>query len=54
VSVTGNLAIFGDMNQEGALSGNCKTKQNDRGGLFFVVQDPATAKSLRSLLSDAE
>jgi|ERR1043166_424128 hypothetical protein len=53
VSVTGNLAIFGDMNQEGALSGNCKTKQNDRGGLFFVVQDAATAKSLRSLLSDA-
>jgi hypothetical protein len=43
VSTTGNLAIFGDMNQEGMLSGKCAVKQNKRGGLFFAVEDAATA-----------
>jgi hypothetical protein len=51
VSTTGNLAIFGDMNQEGALDGNCKVKQNIRGGLFFVVEDAVVAKSLRTMMS---
>jgi len=51
VSTTGNLAIFGDMNQEGVLSGpKCGIKQNKRGGLFFVVDDAPTANSLRSLM----
>ena len=55
VSETGNTAIFGDMNQEGALSGpKCGLKQNNRGGLFYVVEDAAIAKSLRTLMSDEE
>jgi Deoxyribonuclease II len=52
VSTTGNLSIFGDMNQEGALSGNCKIRQNPRGGLFYVVEDQALARQMRDLLSD--
>ena len=52
VSTTGNLAIFGDMNQEGALSDNCKVKQNIRGGLFFAVEDEAVANSLRTMMSE--
>jgi hypothetical protein len=47
----GNIAIFGDMNQEGALSGNCKVRQNRRGGLFYVVADEMLANQLRDLLS---
>jgi hypothetical protein len=51
VSVSGNLAIFGDMNQEGALSGpHCDVHQNGRGGLFFVVEDQVLSAGLRDLL----
>ena len=33
-------AVFGDMNQQGALSPpGCDKSQNGRGGLFFAVQD---------------
>jgi hypothetical protein len=46
-----HYAIFGDMNQQGAISGNCKSSQNGRGGLFFVVDDPDLAKSLSDLIS---
>ncbi len=53
VSTSGNLAIFGDMNQEGALSGKCNVRQNPRGGLFYIVEDQALASQLRDLLSDA-
>jgi len=43
--------IFGDMNQEGALSGpHCNSSQNGRGGLFFVVQDTRLFISARDLL----
>jgi hypothetical protein len=39
-SGTHSYAIFGDMNQQGSLSGpNCKSSQNGRGGLFYVVED---------------
>ena len=35
------VAIFGDLNQQGALSGsNCGSSQNGRGGLFFVLPSP--------------
>src|SRR5262249_3968811 len=34
VSKTGDFAIFGDFNNEGALSPDCGVKQNLRGGLF--------------------
>jgi len=43
--------IFGDMNQQGSLSGpNCASSQNGRGGLFFVVQDLKLYNSVRALL----
>ena len=43
--------IFGDMNQQGALSGpNCDSSQNGRGGLFFVLRDPALFQSVQQLL----
>ena len=44
--------IFGDMNQQGSLSGpNCGSSQNGRGGLFFVVQDASLYQSVRALLA---
>jgi Deoxyribonuclease II len=45
-------AIFGDMNQEGALSGSCGVKQNGRGGMFFVVEDQDLHDEVQSLISD--
>ncbi|HLL01806.1 MAG TPA: deoxyribonuclease II family protein [Myxococcaceae bacterium] len=47
------LAIFGDMNQQGALSGKCGSSQNGRGGLFYVVEDPALFNSVSGLLKGA-
>ena len=44
------FVIFGDENQQGALSGTCKSSQNGRGGLFFVLRNPTLADSVRSLL----
>lgn len=47
-------AIFGDMNQEGSLSGpKCNSAQNQRGGMFFVVPDPVLAKSVDKLIEGA-
>jgi hypothetical protein len=44
-------AIFGDMNQDGSLSGpNCDSSQNGRGGLFFVLEDAALFSSVRNLI----
>jgi len=54
VSQSGNdhLAIFGDMNQQGTLSGdNCKSSQNGRGGLFFVVNNKDLSDSVTQLIS---
>jgi hypothetical protein len=35
-----SYAIFGDMNQQGSLSGpNCKSSQNGRGGLYYVIDN---------------
>jgi hypothetical protein len=45
-----NYAIFGDLNQQGALSGKCNSSQNGRGGLFYVIEDATLAKSVRDLL----
>ncbi|MCX6591804.1 MAG: hypothetical protein NTZ56_09790 [Acidobacteria bacterium] len=47
------LAIFGDLNQQGALSGGpsqCDSSQNGRGGLFFVVNNRKLAASVGALL----
>ena len=49
---THTYAIFGDMNQQGSLSGpNCKSSQNGRGGLFYVVDDAPLFESVRDLLA---
>ena len=59
VSKTGSYhyAIFGDMNQEGALTestpGGCATHQNGQGGLFFVIDNPALASSISDLINGA-
>ena len=49
-SGSGKYAIFGDLNQEGALSEPCDVPQNTRGGLFFVLEDATLSANLRSLL----
>lgn len=46
-------AIFGDMNQQGSLSGDCARSQNGRGGLFYVVDNPQLFGGLRDLLKGA-
>lgn len=46
------LTIFGDMNQQGALSGNCTSAQNGRGGLFFVLEDRQLYATIRQLIPD--
>lgn len=53
VSTSGShhLAIFGDMNQQGSLSGpNCKSSQNGRGGLFYVVDNDQLSDSVAALI----
>ena len=48
---THTYAIFGDMNQQGSLSGpNCKSSQNGRGGLFYVVDQAQIFESVRDLI----
>ena len=48
---THTYAIFGDMNQQGSLSGpKCDSSQNGRGGLFYVVEDATLAGSMASLI----
>jgi hypothetical protein len=54
VSLTGSktYSIFGDMNQQGSLSGpNCASSQNGRGGLFYVVGNAALSKSVKALIT---
>ncbi len=44
-------AIFGDMNQQGALGGQkCWSSQNGRGGLFYAVNDAGLAQSVADLI----
>jgi hypothetical protein len=48
---THSYTIFGDMNQQGSLSGpKCTSSQNGRGGLFFVVDDAPLLTSVRDLI----
>ena len=44
------FTIFGDMNQQGSLNGNCGSAQNGRGGLFFILSDPQLYASMRHFL----
>jgi hypothetical protein len=54
VSITGTDSIFGDMNQQGALSGpQCGISQNARGGLFYVLEDQPLHDSIARLISGA-
>lgn len=51
VDESDGLAIFGDLNQQGTLSGsNCGSSQNGRGGLFFVLANATLASDLRKLI----
>ncbi len=47
-----NYVIFGDMNQQGALSGSdgCDHSQNGRGGIFYIVTNATLHKGVRSLI----
>jgi hypothetical protein len=46
-----NYSIFGDMNQQGTLSGdNCSSSQNGRGGLFYVVDDKSLNDAVKALV----
>jgi len=43
--------IYGDMNQQGSLSGpNCGSSQNGRGGLFYVLSDPTLKTAVAGLI----
>lgn len=43
--------IFGDMNQQGTLSGQkCWSSQNGRGGTFYVINDAILAQSVGDLI----
>jgi hypothetical protein len=42
--------FFGDMNQQGAIKGNCKSSQNGRGGLFFVIDDAELSNRVKDLI----
>jgi hypothetical protein len=51
-----HYAIFGDLNQEGALTGNaraCMKSQNGRGGLFFVLNNEALHRQISALVAGA-
>jgi hypothetical protein len=48
---THHYAIFGDMNQQGALSGNCASSQNGRGGLFYAVDNQVLRDAVAELIS---
>ncbi|GAA3894736.1 hypothetical protein GCM10022276_12330 [Sphingomonas limnosediminicola] len=48
---THHYAIFADLNQQGRLTGKCDSSQNGRGGLFFIVDDPALHASLAALIN---
>jgi len=52
VSTSGDrhYAIFGDMNQQGTLSGNCKSSQDGRGGLFYVLENEDLSDSITALI----
>lgn len=53
VSTAGNnyLSIFGDMNQQGTLTGpKCSSSQNGRGGLFYVMESKVLNEGIENLI----
>lgn len=56
-SGTHHYTIFGDMNQQGALSGTakeCGRSQNGRGGVFYVITNKSLSDSVKSLISNSK
>lgn len=53
VSLDGDrhYVIFGDLNQQGRLTGKCASSQNGRGGMFFVIDDPQLHAGMTQLLA---
>ena len=43
-------AIFGDLNQQGTVSGTCTSSQNGRGGTFYVVTEKVLVDGLTDLI----
>jgi hypothetical protein len=53
VSTSGanHFSIFGDMNQQGTLSGtNCGSSQNGRGGLFYIIENKDLSDGISNLI----
>jgi hypothetical protein len=51
ISGDGHYAIFGDLNQQGTLSGaKCESSQNGRGGLFYVIESKDLSTSISDLI----
>jgi hypothetical protein len=53
VSLSENIhyTIFGDLNQQGTMSGkNCASSQNGRGGLFYIINNEELSKSVADLI----
>jgi Deoxyribonuclease II len=52
VSISGKrpLSIFADLNQQGQLATNCKSSQNGRGGMFFVLEQKELFDDMTKLL----
>jgi hypothetical protein len=50
---THTYAIFGDMNQQGAIDKTCNSSQNGRGGLFYVVDNEQLFNGVKDLLQGA-
>jgi len=50
-SGTTPYSIFGDENQQGTLSGNCKSSQNGRGGTFYALNNADLTQSITSLIA---
>ena len=39
------------MNQQGVITGNCKSSQNGRGGVFYVLNSEPLAASVADLIT---
>ena len=48
-----HYSIFADLNQQGRLTAKCDSSQNGRGGLFFIVDDPALHAAMSELIRGA-
>ena len=53
VSTPGSVAyvIFGDLNQQGAISQKCSSSQNGRGGLFYVLTNSQLFEGVNALIA---